>query len=341
MSPSISVIVPIYNTAKYLAECVDSILNQDLREIEIILVDDGSTDDCPMICDHYAALDSRIMAIHKPNGGLSSARNAGLDNAHGKYISFVDSDDRIENHMLSEMLNLAEAETADVIACSLTRFEGEKILGKISPPNKRHNVVYSGDEFKIVVAALLGKFHFSKRWRNRYVCNKLFRRDIIKNTRFENIALCEDAVFLFESYRFVKKYIETPKALYFYRKTTTSITQNCGEKLWDAGRFLAELFYSKGKSYYPWIDARWIANMLVRSLLDAITSESKSCTLSNRKMYKIYNLSISYHSLLREWRIYPSSLAGIFIHLITFPRSFFFPNLIQLALGLKRTQGKI
>ena len=97
--PKVSIIVPVYKVEKYLRKCIDSIINQTLKDIEIILVDDGSPDNCGKICDEYAAKDTRIKVIHKENGGLSSARNAGMEVAEGEYIGFVDSDDWIESDM--------------------------------------------------------------------------------------------------------------------------------------------------------------------------------------------------------------------------------------------------
>ena len=105
MNPMISVIVPIYNVEKYLARCVDSIVNQTYKNLEIILVDDGSPDRCPQMCDDYADKDSRNKVIHKKNGGLSDARNAGMAVATGEYISFIDSDDWIETSMFELLLN--------------------------------------------------------------------------------------------------------------------------------------------------------------------------------------------------------------------------------------------
>ena len=101
--PKVSVIVPIYKVEKYLRQCIDSIINQSLKDIEIILVDDGSPDNCPKICDEYKKIDSRIKVIHKKNGGLSSARNAGMKIATGEYIGFVDSDDYVSKEFLEEL----------------------------------------------------------------------------------------------------------------------------------------------------------------------------------------------------------------------------------------------
>ena len=105
--PKISVVIPIYNVEKYLQRCVDSVLNQTLRDLEIILVDDGSPDKCPLICDQYAKKDSRVFVIHKKNGGLASARNAGMKAATGTYLFFLDSDDWIDLDGLELLYNTA------------------------------------------------------------------------------------------------------------------------------------------------------------------------------------------------------------------------------------------
>lgn len=119
--PKVSVIVPVYNAEKYLQECVDSILRQTLTDLELILVDDGSTDSSPAICDRYAEQDARVQVIHKPNGRAASARNAGLRAASGEYVAFVDSDDWISPEMYEKMLETG----ADVTLCDYVRFQGK------------------------------------------------------------------------------------------------------------------------------------------------------------------------------------------------------------------------
>ena len=121
----ISVIVPIYKVEKYLHKCIDSILAQTYTNLEIILVDDGSPDNCGKICDEYAAKDSRIKVIHQPNGGLSAARNAGLDIATGDYIGFVDSDDYIAPDMYEKLYNALVKNDADMAICDYQRFGNE------------------------------------------------------------------------------------------------------------------------------------------------------------------------------------------------------------------------
>ena len=115
MTAKVSVVVPIYKVEKYLDRCVQSIINQTYENLEIILVDDGSPDNCPDMCDEYAKADSRVTVVHKPNGGLPDARNAGLDVASGEFILFVDSDDWIESQTVAELIEIIEKHNVDFV----------------------------------------------------------------------------------------------------------------------------------------------------------------------------------------------------------------------------------
>lgn len=127
MSPKISIIVPVYNVEKYIHKCIDSILNQTFKDFELILVDDGSTDNCGQICDEYAKKDSRVIVIHKENGGQATARNIALDIAKGEYIGFVDSDDYIEFDMYEFLYNLCIDNNCDIANCSSTIYFKNKV----------------------------------------------------------------------------------------------------------------------------------------------------------------------------------------------------------------------
>ena len=117
--PLISVIVPVYNVEQYIHQCVDSILSQTYKNLEIILVDDGSPDNCPAICDEYARNDDRVKIIHQENGGISAARNSALDLCTGEYIAFVDSDDWIESNAYEEMMSEMQKKDLDVVFCGV------------------------------------------------------------------------------------------------------------------------------------------------------------------------------------------------------------------------------
>ena len=140
--PTISVIVPVYKVEKNIHRCVDSILGQTYADFELILVDDGSPDNCGAICDEYAAKDSRVVVIHQKNGGLSSARNAGIDIATGAYISFVDSDDYIYPNYLERLYEVLVEFDADISVCKMIEFSNDipQLRESNSVPKAYHNI---------------------------------------------------------------------------------------------------------------------------------------------------------------------------------------------------------
>lgn len=156
----ISIIVPVYNVEKFLSRCVDSILTQTYQNWELILVDDGSPDSSPAICDEYASRDSRIKVIHKKNGGQAEARNRGMDIATGDYIMFVDSDDYVHPNMLKTMLDVAIHEGADIVQCSYLQGDAD-IFPQISERKTLHTFdnhsIFSSTKQKIILWAKLYK----------------------------------------------------------------------------------------------------------------------------------------------------------------------------------------
>ncbi len=142
----ISVIVPIFRIEKYLPKCIDSLLTQSFLDFELLLVDDGSPDDCPQICDEYAAKDPRIKVVHKENGGLLSARKAGLKNANGKYVAFVDGDDWVDKYYLDVLYKLAEANTSDLVVTGHFR----EFNGKIETIKPKSAGIYDENEIKSI-----------------------------------------------------------------------------------------------------------------------------------------------------------------------------------------------
>ena len=189
--PKLSIIVPIYNVEQYLTKCINSILSQTFTDFELILVDDGSLDRCPQICDDYAAQDNRIVVIHKTNGGLSDARNAGLDIAKGVYIGFVDSDDWIDPKMYEDMLNHAETTEAEIVVCGI-KYCDERNNIVCDWQNISQNQTLSRDE-------LLQNF-FPYLFNNirPAVWNKVYKREIFNNLRFPIGVLYEDIQILLD-----------------------------------------------------------------------------------------------------------------------------------------------
>ena len=182
-SPLLSVIVPVYNVEEYLGRCVDSILAQTYKHLEVILVDDGAKDSSGVICDSYAGKDSRIHVIHKENGGLSSARNAGLDVCCGEYIAFVDSDDWIEPDAYENMLRTA-LELDVKLVCG-GRYDVSSRTGE-----KKEGLCPSKTE-RIPAEELVGRI-FTWNQCDSSACDKLFHRSLLKNWRFPLGKVCED-----------------------------------------------------------------------------------------------------------------------------------------------------
>lgn len=222
--PLISVIVPVYNVAEYLPECIDSIISQTYTNLEIILVDDGSTDECPRICDEYAKKDSRIRVIHKENGGLSDARNAGLDICTGEWIGFVDSDDYIDKTMYSKLYKAAAENTSDVSVCHFVdsgngKYHQKKLSSKMVFDLKEdmvHHVLTEGDG---TISA----------------CLKLYKSSVFYGLRFPKRITYEDMYIILLVIKNTFRMTIIPDNLYFYRKRTGSIVKATiwNEHVWD------------------------------------------------------------------------------------------------------------
>lgn len=177
--PKLSVIVPVYNTEKYLRECIDSILAQTFTDFELILVDDGSTDGSGAICDEYAVKDSRIQVIHQQNSGATVARRQGVTHACGEYIAFVDSDDWISQSQYQEMILKAETYCADIVLCDMVL---EKQSGHTVAQNSRLNGFFAGEQLKQqIYGDLLFNYEENRPGLSLSVCNKLIKAPLAKN----------------------------------------------------------------------------------------------------------------------------------------------------------------
>lgn len=208
----ISVIVPIYGVEKYLNQCVESIVRQTYRDLEIILVDDGSPDTCGAICDEWVSIDKRIKVVHKENGGLSDARNAGLQIATGELISFIDSDDYIEPLFFEALYNAMKETGAEIAECG-TRYVSE-----------------DGEELKIrtaqngefdTITALTKLIH--QQGLHQTVWNKLYRREVIDGIWFAKGKYNEDEFWTYKVFDKAKKIVSVEKPLYNYLQRGSSI----------------------------------------------------------------------------------------------------------------------
>lgn len=210
MKPLISVIVPVYNVEDYLTKCLDSIACQTYDSFETILVDDGSTDQCPRMCDEYKERDSRFKVIHKSNGGLSTARNTALDIAKGEYVLFVDSDDWLEPNMLEVLASTATETDADIVVCEhYNNTYNTETRSTISRNTYEKKVLVDNDDIFLHILEPSPRIRFE-------VWNKLYKREIIGDTRFKEGQIYEDVYFQRVVLKRVKKMVHIDCALYNY-----------------------------------------------------------------------------------------------------------------------------
>ncbi len=226
--PAISIIVPVYKAEKYLNRCIDSILAQSFPDFELILVDDGSPDNCGKICDDYAGKDSRVKVIHKKNAGVSAARNSGLDVSVGNYIMFCDSDDFVDENWCSALYEAARDNNADMAVCGFTMIQNE---------NSSTQILYKGTQ----AVTALPRSGFCDVLENELfysMCNKLYRAEIIRNFSLrvdESLQYSEDFRFNLQYFMKMKQgFAVVRDALYQYDKSNeTSATHRYAEKYWQ------------------------------------------------------------------------------------------------------------
>lgn len=220
----ISVVIPVYNVEKYLAECVDSVLGQTYTDYEIILVDDGATDSSGRICDEYAQKDARICVIHQPNGGLSAARNTGLAAARGEYVYFLDSDDYIDPQALADLIATAQQEQADVVFFDgFVFFDGCEEDGSVSKYIRK--TAYAAENGREMLRKLL----LNEEYRTA-VPIMLFRTDYLRKNelRFLEGIIHEDELFTFLVYNADGRVAHCHKTLYARRIRPASIMTSSG-----------------------------------------------------------------------------------------------------------------
>lgn len=273
MEAKISVIIPIYKVEPFLRECLNSIVNQTYRNLEIILIDDGSPDNCGHICDEYASADERIIVIHKKNGGLCAARNDGLARATGEWISFVDSDDWCEPTLYERAEKEGNRTEADIVMFSL--FQNSK-----SDEERIHafSKNFTTDDPELIMQLQLSvldkhyiPFTDDYRWGQGFPWDKLFKRSLIENHHLcfsENVRANEDIIFNIHAFQFAKKVTFFDEALYHWRMNEGSI----GHKYMpDRAEVNREIYremmeighkYNLQEEYYRAVNARTVNNML-------------------------------------------------------------------------------
>lgn len=220
MNPKISVIVPVYNVEKYLCSCIDSILAQTFTDFELLLIDDGSRDKSGEICDEYANKDCRVKVFHKENGGVSSARNLGIDESKGKYLFFVDSDDIISSFYIEMFVNYIKKNDSVCVVCKYTN--------RLS---LLKNQIDSIKTKEMTSSEFLDEIWISEGKLDGYLWNKMFKRKILidLNIRFdEKVSIWEDMLFVVEYFVNISTVVFVDAVLYYYRDTMNSAVKQHG-----------------------------------------------------------------------------------------------------------------
>lgn len=223
MRKLVSIIIPVYKVEKYLTECIESVLKQTYSNIEILLIDDGSPDNSGKICDKYAEKDSRIKVVHKENGGVSSARNVGLEHAKGEYIAFVDSDDFVDESYIEKMYINLQENKSDLVFCGFADYLDEKVVLLRQQIPEMIQVNFHDKLFRNFIV----RFFNSKIYINSSTWRILYKRLLIEDLRFNlDIKIGEDLIFLLQAICRAKKITSIDEHLYFYRKDNESATRS-------------------------------------------------------------------------------------------------------------------
>ncbi len=213
----ISVIVPVYKVEDYLDRCIKSILSQTFRDFELIIVDDGSPDKCPEMCDEWEKRDERIIVIHQKNQGLSAARNSGIKAAKGRYLTFVDSDDWIASDMLEILYDLIKKHNADISICDFRRTASESEIPH--PVSEIKENIFNRNQFMDVIL----KIHSNRTI--HYAWAKLYKKELIDNKHYPVGMLNEDVEGMFKAVMRSSKIVETNAVGYYYYENDDSITR--------------------------------------------------------------------------------------------------------------------
>lgn len=300
----ISVIVPVYNVEEYLHRCIDSILNQTYNNIEIILIDDGSTDNSGKICDEYALKDTRIKVIHKENGGLSNARNAGLNSMTGKYVTFIDSDDYIDSKFIQTLfINLKKC-NVDISCCNMQRF---KINKGIAQYQKKCNEIEIFDNIEAL------NYIFYQKKIDSSVCNKLFKSNLFSGVFFPINRYFEDLAIIYKVILKAKKIVYININLYYYYQRKNSILHEANEKkINDILTNLNEI------NQYLCEDTKFEKSKLARSInIYFYIYRETNNKLLKKEMKKL--IKINRKLVLQDECINKKTKIGIIISFISFP----------------------
>lgn len=290
MRPLVSVIIPVFNVKPYLCECLDSVLRQSYRELEIIIVDDGSTDGSGFICDNYQKMDSRIKVIHQENLGLSAARNTGLNAMHGEIVSFLDSDDALLPNMIETMVDNMTSANADIVVCGYYVRHTDKHMKKSQLSvkfSKNAMIIPSEEALRSIVKGRI----------NVTVWNKIYKKSLLERLRFEEGHVYEDLLIMPHIIERANRVMIIEDSLVLYRKRSNSISSS------RSTRNSIDHLYSKKK----------LEDYIINNTPRVFTEKHRkmivsNCSFKGKILYAIYKfnpricevLLSSYHCILRR-----------------------------------------
>lgn len=288
MSKKVTIVLPIYNVEKYLNRCIKSILNQTYSNLEVILVDDGSPDGCPRLCDEWSKKDKRIKVVHKKNAGLGMARNTGIDTATGDFICFFDSDDFIESHTIQEAIEVVEKTKAEIVSFGYYDYSDGAIIETHIPCE--NILLYSGD--KIIDEFLPEALKRKKLNFNMSAWTSMYSMQLIKDNKWkfasERDIISEDVFSLLELYRYVDSIAVMPKAYYYYCNNEVSLTRVFREDRFSLiGKFYIESVSLIEKNKYPVSVKRAMAYPYLANIIGAMKLLNESNLLTEEKRYQM------------------------------------------------------
>lgn len=267
MNKKVSIIVPVYNVEKYLKECIESLINQTYKNIEILLIDDGSTDNSKSICDNYSKKYEFIYTIHKKNGGLSSARNLGIETSKGDYLCFVDSDDFVSKDYVESMLNNLVKHSVLISACGMCHYYDN---GRIEEYNFQNiDQIFIGDDAQIYLN-VLGYYNVS-------AANKLFSRDLFKSIKFPLGFKSEDWFVMYKLIEKAGSIYYNSNSKYYYRQRIGSITH-------DANNVNTDSVFAAKEVYNYFFKNEKVKPYAAQSLFFTLIGIYNNYLYSNRKI---------------------------------------------------------
>ncbi len=288
----ISIIVPVYKVEQYLDECVRSILHQSFKDFELILVDDGSPDNCPSMCDEYARQDGRVNVLHKQNGGLADARNAGIGLAECPYIAFVDSDDYLPEGALQALFDEIVSSQADIVLGKVERFI---VGGGVRPYTRLHERVELTGKEALMLILQGSKINIS-------VCGALYKREIWNGIEMPKGYICEDWYVTPDLYLRASKVVFTPAPWYMYRdnpqSTMGTLIKKCNPQVIDVCRHAIDVCKSDSEQLYSatlWSNLKRVWKFVGIIYTRGSQKEEKDCLDQVRSLLKMY-YKYAYHS---------------------------------------------